>query len=149
MKDRRRSMRAMWVLLFCAAMVGVMGTECSISLIPPPSPEPVFTTVDVELVDNTPDAVDPGLFVDGVAHVFDPPLAPGDSLVVTLDCFAGTTLQTDATLLDSAGAIPSDNVPLLTEGVDYSCGDTVTFVFTQDAFGFFTQVLVNGTLVAP
>lgn len=147
MNNRRRFARAAAMLLFGATMVGVTGQQCTISSVPIPGPAPVATTLDVELVNNTPDPVDPGLFVDGIAYLVDPPVASGDSLVLTTDCFAGTTVQTDASLLTGGGAIPSDNVPLLVEGSDYTCGDRVTFVFAEDAAGFFTQVLVNGVIL--
>jgi len=148
--------KASWVLarvgmmvILGAVLAGAMGAQCSITLLPPPVEVPVAATVDVVLVNNTPDPVDPGLFVDGVLHVFDPPLAPGESVALTVDCFADTTLQTAAFLLDAAGDFESQTAPLLVEGRDFFCGDAVTFTFVKDAAGFFTQADVNGVLVAP
>lgn len=147
MTTRRRFARTTLTLLFAAALFGVMGAQCVI--FPTPVPVPVATTVDLQFINNTPDPVDPGLFIDDIAYLFDPPLAPGDSFDFVADCSVDTTLQTDATLLNAAGPVASDNAPLLSQGFDYACGDTVTFVFTEDALGFFTQVLVNGVVVAP
>ncbi|HOW18036.1 MAG TPA: hypothetical protein PLC79_03285 [Phycisphaerae bacterium] len=149
MKAPRRFVRTGMMVALGVLVVGVMGAQCSITLLPPPVEVPVVTTVDIVLVNNTPDPVDPGLFVDGVLHVFDPPLAPGESVALTVNCFADTTLQTDAFLLDAAGDFESQTAPLLVEGQDFFCGDAVTFTFVLDAAGFFTQADVNGVLLVP
>jgi len=146
-KAPRRMVRTGQMVVLGVVLAGAMGAQCSIAFLPPPAP--VIRTVDVQLVNNTPDPVDPGLFVDGVLHVFDPPLAPGESVALTVDCFADTTLQTDALLLGAAGDFASQTIPLLVEGRDFFCGDAVTFTFVKDAAGFFTQADVNGILVAP
>lgn len=149
MTYRTRLTRMALLLLCGTGVVSVMGAQCTVSGLPVPEPIFVVGTVDVELINNSPEYVAPGLFVDGVAYVVDPPLSPGESIVVTVDCFAGTPIEIDAAQVFADGTVLSDNVPLLVEGIDYLCGDTVSFFFVEDAQGFFTQVAVNGALFSP
>ena len=121
--------------------LAMLASDCSFSgFLPfPRPPVVVLDFVDVELINDSPfDPVDPGLFVDG-ALFDDLPLAPGEASFLTFNCFAGTTLQTDAILLTPVGGIPSD---------EFLCGDTVSFIFVDNGIDpFFTRVEVNGVFV--
>jgi hypothetical protein len=136
--------RAAVLFVSSVGLLTMMGGQCTIQL--PFFPPPV-RVVQVELENRTGARVDPGLLVDGALVIIDPPLARGEIVVLEVDCFRRTTLQTDAWLLVSPLAIPSENVPLVQEGFEFLCGDVVSFIFAEDAFGFFTNVRVNGFLL--
>ena len=128
-------------LLGAGMFVAILGARCGIPIF---DPGPVVETVRVELENDTDTPVNPNLFVDGILHLVDPPLAPFDMLPLDVDCFADTRLQTQADLLTGAGAIASDNDPYVDQGYEFYCGDTVRFAFAEDELGFFTAVFVNG-----
>ncbi len=137
-------------LLIPIAMAN-MGGGCTFpGLFPDPDPI-VIDFVDVELSNEALDPVAPGLYVDGALfqELEDEPLAVGERGVqVRFDCFAGTTLQTDALLLTAAGAIASDNAPLLQEGIDFNCGDVISYFFVENGVDpFFTRVERNGVFL--
>ncbi len=145
MLTRSPAPRAWMLLVLSALALSATAQQCPFG---PPPPVVTPTTVDIDLVNEAFDAVDPGLFVDG--FFFDAGLiAPGDFVPLVADCGIGTTLQTDAILVTSLGDVLSDNFPLVQEGVDFLCGDLVSFVFIEDEFGFHTQVEVNGELIVP
>lgn len=106
--------------------------------------------VIVELVNETGNPVDPGLFVEDV-FVDTDPIDPATQRIDEVDCFPGDLIGVDPLLLLSADdELASINVPELIEGVDYFCGDVVTFFFTLDDEGvFFVDVAVNDVLLTP
>ncbi|GEM_PF-1506049 len=107
--------------------------------------------VTLELVNETPFEVDPGVFINGsqlnTGLLFPAP----DELVLDVDCFPGDLIEIDAILLDPfdpAFDVLSANVPVLEEGFEFLCGDIITIFYTQDAFGtFFVEVAVNDVLL--
>lgn len=128
---------------------------------PPPVgfPPPIIIDdfVEVELINDAFDPVDPALFVDGIEEPIFPPLEPGeifpdpDLLPLDFPCGVGTTIETFATLLvdpfDPFFDVASVNDPFLEEGFEFLCGDLITFIFVDDGFDFFTEVEVNGELI--
>jgi hypothetical protein len=111
--------------------------------VPVPTPPIEVDFVDLELVNTSDGSVDPGIFIDGVEQIIDPPLDPGEVVEFTVDCFLGTVVESDAFLFTTSGPLLSDNAPLLIEGVDFFCGDLISFVYIRDFEGFFTQVEIT------
>lgn len=107
--------RIVFGLLGGIVLVGVMGQGC-----PPPGPSDAPVTI--ELINLTGNPVDPFLWADPnllftpeevaiPANFVDvgPPLAVGELVTVTLDCFdAGTLLADGDLLLPDGGAIDLD-----------------------------------------
>jgi hypothetical protein len=147
MPAMHRPLRTWIVLALSAVALSTVGQGCP-SFLPSPPVVVVPTTVDIELINTTVDPVDPGLFVDNSLVVVDPPLAPGETVQLNFDCFAGTTFQTDGTLL-TVVPIASDNVPIAEEGVEFLCGDVVSFLYVDNGVDpFFTRLEVNGNFVS-
>lgn len=149
--------RIVFNLLGGIVLVGVMGQGC-----PPPGPSDAPVTI--ELINLTGNPVDPFLWADPnllftpeevaiPANFVDvgPPLAVGELVTVTLDCFdAGTLLADGDLLLPDGGAIPSSNLILLREGEHFFCGDIVSFYYEIDGVGgFFISADVNDVNIAP
>ena len=132
---------------FCFVLASVLlsnlGARCSTSL---PS-----QSVTVELINNTIDPVNPGLFVDGTEFIIDPDapdLAPGEIVTLEFDCTAGTRFDTEATLFTPTEDVFSDNVPIAEENFEFFCGETLSFIFIDDGQTFFTRLEVNGHFVS-
>lgn len=147
-------------LLGMVAGVLSLGSNCSITGIP--GLPVVDEIVTIELVNTTNFEVDPLLFVhpDETApvnvaaqpeweFVLDPPLAPGEIAEIDFECFdIGTVVSDRALLLTPGTPVASDNAPVVRWGLDYDCGDFVSFIFVDDpASVFFTRVEVNGVFV--
>jgi hypothetical protein len=141
-------MRRKGIILALMAITANLAGNCPPVILPP-----VLDFVEVELINDAFDPVEPNLFVDGVEFIIDPPLLPGEILppedLPPLDfpCGVGTTIETFATLLAPFGDIFSVNDPFLEEGFEFFCGDLISFVFVDDGVDFFTEVFVNGDLI--
>lgn len=125
-----------------------------------------FEPVTVELINTLPANEvqpffysDPGTldFAEDVmipANLVDigPPLAPLEGVSLTLACEdAGTfVMDADMYLAPTGQPAASSNILLLQEGVEFFCGDIVSFYYEVDAGGvFFTSVDVNDVYLAP
>ncbi len=143
-------------------LAGVMGGGCD-GLTPVFPDVPGILDDDVitiELVNTTPNLVDPFLYVDPNEDVFfnnliidgnlvllDPPeLAPGEVVTLVFDCQdVGSVVSDRAELITDLEIIESDNSPLLIEADDFVCGDLISFIYIDDPGEevFFTRVEVN------
>lgn len=141
----------------CAAIILSLGQTCALPFSPFEPP-----LVDIELVNYTAYDVDPYIFIhpdSGVPLdvlfqpenelIVDPLLAPEEVAVYTFDCLDVGTIGSDFALmyLSPFEVIESDNGPYVDKGIDFFCGDIVSFIFIDDGVDFFTEVEVNGELI--
>ncbi len=163
MRPSALTIRDAATLLASAFALAAMGPSCA-DLLPPPGSQP--TQVVVELVNATPYAVMPELYVDPEKRVYvgdqivadenfvdiGDPLAPMEIVRLGFNCADAGSFYSDHALMLPPGrrSVPSDNAPLLRQGVEFRCGDTVSLIFiytTTPAPDFFTRVEVNGRFV--
>ncbi len=134
-----------------------MGADCA--SFPPFGPVPVADTVVIELANYTEFSVEPWLFVDPVVGVaieqllveenwveVDPPLEPSELATYEFYCEDVGTLASDHAwmYISDTEYYESDDAPVLDQGIDFACGDTVTLNFIDDGQVFYTLVEVNG-----
>jgi len=163
MHPQNRPITAAATLLASVFALAAMGPSCG-DLLPPPDNRPMQLTV--ELVNATPFEVLPELYVDPEKRVYvgdqivaddnfvdiGDPLAPGEIVELGFDCADAGSFYSDHALMLPPGlrSVPSDNAPLLRQGIEFRCGDTVSFIFiyaTTPAPEFFTRIEVNGRFV--
>lgn len=160
MKNRRH-VSASWSLLALALAVLVAGAGCPSFDFPFPRDEPVV----IELINAADHPVDPRLYVspyedDDIDGILDPanfidigePIAVGEPPVeITFQsCAEAGAMVTDFAqlLISETQFIESDNAPIIRRGIDFDCGDTVTFIFIDAGEGeFYTRVEVNGVFL--
>jgi hypothetical protein len=139
----RTTLLGMWSLLPLAALTP--GVQCVFG----PAPTGA-TTVEVKLVNRSASqAVDPGLLANGAA-VDTGRLDPGASTTVQVDCTGHTAVQAAAAAIsteDPAIEFPFENRPVLLEGIQYVCGDTLIFEFIPAELH--TQAGVNDAVLIP
>ncbi len=149
-----RKFRRIGLAIGCVAIISALGVTC------PPPFGPRF--VDIELVNFTDFDVDPRIFIHPVSGVpfeelfrpeneliVDPLLLPGEEAIFTFRCQDVGTIGSDFALMFITPilAIESDNGPVVDEGIDFFCGDIVSFVFIDDGIEFYTSVEVNGVII--
>jgi len=142
-----------------AVLFSSLGLQCGVPGLPFEGLPFGHDTVDIELVNFTDYDVDPRIFIhpdDDVSFdelfreenmlLVEPPLLADELAVFTFDCDDVGTVASDFAwlLLSPTEAVESDNGPVLFKGLDFYCGDTVSFIFIDDGVDFFTRVEVNG-----
>ncbi len=131
-----------------------MGADC----VPFP-PEPVPDTVVIELANYAEFPVEPWLFVDPVVGVaieellveenwvqIDPLLEPSELATLEFYCTEVGTMASDHAwmYISDTEYYESPDGPVLDQGVDFECGDTITLNFIDDGQVFYTLVEING-----
>jgi len=149
------SSRLSALLLACVVLPGTLGLQCA-------GLPFVQETVDIELINLTDYEVDPFIYIDpdndvSIDDLFvednffpvEPPLAVDELATFTFDCADVGTVASDFAwmLISDEEAIESDNGPIVTEGLDFTCGDVVSFIFIDDGVDFYTRVEINGVFL--
>jgi len=121
----------------------------------------LFETLTVELANETDYPVDPGLYADDDDHTFLESniradenfvdvgiIPPWSSRRITLNCDeAGTMMTYRARQIRDFIDWISENDPIVYEDGDFDCHDTISFVFRDNFFEFYTRVEVNGRVI--